>query len=129
MGRLPRYGNELKLKEKITGYFDKCEKIKEMPNIAGLCLFLDIDRSVLFDYGKKYPNTVKAAKQTIENTWVQRLGGQNATGAIFYLKNAFHQFFKDRHETDITSGGKSLKTIIINKANGNSNNQSSSKAD
>jgi len=39
---------------------------------------------------------------------VQRLGGTTPTGAIFYLKNAFKDDYKDRHETDTTIRPASL---------------------
>ena len=75
---------------------------------------LDISRPVYADYKKKFPDTIKRAENIIENAWVQRLSGNAATGAIFYLKNAFHLYYRDRRETDITSGGEPLKGIEIN---------------
>ena len=111
-GRKPKYKTSALLEERIAGYFDQCQQGNLMPNIAGLCIFLELDRTVLWDYEKKFPNAVKGAKRAIESIWVQRLGGPNATGAIFYLKNAFHEFYKDRHETDITSNGKTIGAIL-----------------
>ena|SRR3990167_5972138 len=111
MGRRPKYGNEDAFVTQILGYFAKCEEKKEMPNKAGLCLFLGISRPVYKDYKRKYPNALKGAEDTIENAWVQRLGGNSPTGAIFYLKNAYSEFYRDRHETDITSGGKPIPIL------------------
>lgn len=83
-----------------------------MPNKAGLCVFLRIDKSTYNDYKQKYPDTIKEVEAVIENAWVQRLRDPGATGAIFYLKNAFKEDYKDRHETDITSKGEQVLTYI-----------------
>jgi len=112
MARPPKYATELVLKDKVLGYFEQCEEKKEIPNKAGLRLFLDIDKSTYSDYKKKFPNPIKRAEETIENAWVQRLGQTASTGAIFYLKNAFFEDYRDKVETDLTSGGGKLQTII-----------------
>ena len=101
MARPPKYATEELLKDKVVAYFEKCEEKKEMPNKAGLRLFLDIDKSTYSDYKKKFPNPIKRAEETIENAWVQRLGGNAPTGAIFYLKNAFFEDYRDKVEQTI----------------------------
>jgi hypothetical protein len=57
-----------------------------MPNKAGLRVRLTISRETYSDYKKKYPDAIKAAEAVIENAWVRRLAGPNATGSIFYLR-------------------------------------------
>lgn len=110
-GRPPKYSNEEKLAETISDYFDECKKDKEMPNKAGLCLFLGISRDTYSEYRKVFPDAIKKADSWIENAWVQRLGGNAPTGAIFYLKNAFKEHYKDKYESDITSGGEKITGI------------------
>ncbi len=112
MPRPPKYSNSDTLEEKILVYFEKCIEKKEIPNKAGLCLFLGISRDTYSEYRKKFPDTIKGADTSIENAWVQRLAGNSPTGAIFYLKNAYKEHYKDRNETDLTSGGDKLQTII-----------------
>jgi hypothetical protein len=81
-----------------------------MPNKAGLCIWLNIHKDTYNEYKKKptFSDALKGAEMWIENAWVQRLAGNAPTGAIFYLKNAFKEDYKDRSETDITSGGEKL---------------------
>lgn len=111
-GRPPKYATELLLKDKVMGYFERCAEKKEIPNKAGLRLFLDIDKSTYSDYKKKFPNPIKRGEEVIENAWIQRLGQAASTGAIFYLKNAFKDDYRDRYESDLTSGGDKLQSIV-----------------
>ena len=110
-GRPPKYADEKILLDKILEYFAQCEEKKEMPNKAGLRLFLDISRDTYNEYKKRFPDALKRAEAFIENAWVQRLGGNSPTGAIFYLKNAFFEDYRDRTETDLTSKGEKIAGI------------------
>jgi len=118
-GQPLKYRTEKEIIAKLLGYFRNCEKGKEMPNKAGLCLFLGISRPVYNDYKKRYPNALKSAEDTIENAWVQRLAKMSPAGAIFYLKNAFKEYYKDRQETDITTLGEKITGMVIVSPNGN----------
>jgi len=111
-GRPPKYEDPVVFHDTVIKYFDSCEKSKTLPNKAGLCVFLNISRDTYNEYKKRFPDTLKATEDYIENSWVQRLAGNSPTGAIFYLKNAFKEHYKDKHETDVTSGGKPLQTIV-----------------
>ena len=107
--------------EGIERYFKECESEKEMPTKGGLALSLNISKESLGDYIKRdnYSDSLKRAYNLIENAWVQRLTGQSVAGVIFYLKNAFSKDWRDKQETDITTGGKPLflPSEIINKYN------------
>lgn len=94
----------------IKAYIDNCTEHHEMPNKAGLCIWLNIHKDTYNEYKKKpvFSDALKGAEMWIENAWVQRLSTNAPTGAIFYLKNAFHADYKDRYENDLTSGGKPL---------------------
>lgn len=111
-GRPPKFKTEEELNKAIDIYFKKAQEEGGISNKAGLFHWLDIDRSTWFAYSKKYPNTIRNANMWIESVWVTRLAGTGATGAIFYLKNAFKEDYKDRTETDITSGGKKIQPIL-----------------
>ena len=109
-GRPPKYSKVTDLEKKALEYFEKCSVGKEFPNKAGLCLYLGISRDTYSTYrkSKTFSDTIKKCDKYIEDAWVNRLGGAAATGAIFYLKNAFRDHYKDRQETDITSGGEQI---------------------
>lgn len=118
-----KYETSEALDHKIAEYYDYCYLTKNkkgkmvariiplMPNKAGLCLFLNISRETYSQYRKRFPDTIKRADHWIEEEWVQRLRSNAPTGAIFYLKNAFKEVYKDRHQTDITSKGEKIDTF------------------
>ncbi|HEX9804234.1 MAG TPA: terminase small subunit [Candidatus Dojkabacteria bacterium] len=111
MGRPIKYTIE-ELQTLIDSYFVDCEKDKKIPNKAGMRIKLDIVRDTFNEWRhnqeKGFSDAIKKAEQRIEEAWVQRLNYNAATGAIFYLKNAFKDDYKDRTETDITSGGEPI---------------------
>lgn len=111
MGRTPTFKTEQEFEDKIARYLQDCATKQRMPNIAGICVAMDIDRSTLYEYAKKYPYTIRRAEGHIEDAWVSRLSEPGATGAIFYLKNKFRKLYRDRQETDVTSGGKPIPLL------------------
>lgn len=81
------------------------------PTVTGLALFLDTSRQTLINYeeNKDHPeffDTIKKAKDLIENHWEQMLQGNNVTGVIFNLKNNYQ--WADRTEQEIYNPDGSL---------------------
>ena len=114
MGRPPKYTLE-GLKLKLSEYLRECKEQKIVPSKANLLLKLDISRETYKrwkDKGDEFSDTLKEIETMIEDCWVQRLEGNTTTGAIFYLKNAFKEHYKDRQETDITTGGEKLPVLV-----------------
>ncbi len=107
MGRPPSFKNVQELRNKAEAYFAKCEKKKLPPEKASLCLALGISRETYSKYRKEpdFTDTIKECDSLIQSWWVRRLSGQAATGAIFYLKNAFKEDFKDKYEGDMHHKG------------------------
>jgi len=106
--------NRLADDEAIKGLSDEQkESIKQIeeltPIVSGLAYWLDMATETLRAYGLKdeYSATIKRAKQRIEMSLEQSLAGTAVTGSIFNLKNNFG--WKDKTETDLTSGGKAIK--------------------
>lgn len=122
MGRPPKYESGEEIWVKADEFFRLCDSTKQMPEKAGLCLFLAISRDTYSEYRKNFPDTIKAIDNYIESAWVRRLAGQSPTGAIFYLKNAFKEHFKDRNETDITTQGEKIVSINYVVPHGADNN-------
>lgn len=118
-GRPPIYETEEEFTAMVWEYIDHCKQDREMPNKAGMRFFLRISHDTWSVYRTKFPEAHKEAEDYIENAWVQRLAGTTPTGAIFYLKNAYSQDFRDRQETDNThhvSGfGKDDLEILLSK--------------
>ena len=113
MGRTPTFKNEEEFESIIARYLTDCESKQRMPNIAGACVEMDIGRTQFYEYCKKFPNTKRRFEAHIENAWVSRLSEPGATGAIFYLKNKFRKIYKDKQETDITSGNKPIQPLLV----------------
>lgn len=110
-GRPPKYADGASIWKMANAFFELSDKNHQLPEKAGLCLYLGISRDTYSEYRKKFPDTIKAIDLYIESCWVRRLNGQSPTGAIFYLKNAFKEEYKDRNETDITSKGEKIDGI------------------
>lgn len=88
-GRPPKWETPEQLQKEIDKYFEDCKKNNEPLTITGLALALDTYRDVLMDYQNKdeFSNTVKRAKQIIENAYEKRLIQNGRSGDIFALKN------------------------------------------
>src|SRR4051812_37925427 len=97
-GQPPKYKSTKELVDRMQEFFAICDKARQLPEKAGLCIYLGISRETYSQYLKKYPDAIRYANDYIESNWVRRLAGQSATGAIFYLKNAFKEDYKDRTE-------------------------------
>jgi hypothetical protein len=101
-GRPPLYEKEEDFRAMVWEYIDYCRESYEMPNKAGMRFYLRMSSDTWNEYRKRFPEAHKEAEDYLENKWVQRLAGTTPTGAIFYLKNAFKEDYKDRHENDNT---------------------------
>ncbi len=117
-GRPLKFKTEKELRLKIDKYFKDCAKNEKPLTITGLALSLDTNRQTLLGYegevegrekkDPKYVDTIKRAKMMCENYAEEFLyNGKNVVGAIFNLKNNYG--WKDKSETDLTSGGKEIK--------------------
>ena len=88
-GRPPKWSSPEELQKQIDKYFQECEANDEPLTITGLAMALDTYRDVLMDYQEKdeFSNTIKKAKQKIENAYEKRLIKYVRRGDIFALKN------------------------------------------
>jgi hypothetical protein len=121
MARPPKYKSEDVFNTAVNAYFKMCDEKHLMPNKAGLCYELDISRDTYNEYKKRFPDALKRLESYIETAWVQRLAANAATGAIFYLKNAFKDDYRDRTETDITTANLPFNLTIVQKDGGQKN--------
>mgnify|MGYP006284438281 CR=1 FL=1 len=99
-----------KLKQKIEKYLKDCIENNKLPTKNGVCITLDIHRDTYNEWKKSndLSDALKKIEVLIEEHWTQGLYSKSydTAGCIFYLKNAFQ--WRDRTETDITSGGKPI---------------------
>jgi hypothetical protein len=126
MARPLKYNNVDDIQRAIDEYFDNCdnrvqqvysakndgviEVIDPEPyTMSGLAYAMGIDRDTLLSYSKRdeFIGTIKRARDKVHSDVERRLmEGKGAVGAIFNLKNNFN--WKDKTETDITSGNKPI---------------------
>lgn len=131
MGRPPVFISPDDLNEKVAEYFEYIKgKLKEgsefLPEdaqqwdrkpepatITGLTLWLGFEsRQSFYDYEKnpEFSYAIKRARLQIESEYEKKLSYQSPTGAIFALKN---MSWKDKSETDITTGGDKINSIQV----------------
>jgi hypothetical protein len=109
-GRPPMYESTDDMMAKIQEYFTKCYKRgKFTPTISGMTFYLGFQsRASLDDYCNKsdeFAYIIHHAKRFIESCYENQLYTNASSGAVFALKN---MGWKDKTETDITSGGEKL---------------------
>lgn len=104
-GRPLKFKTVEELQSAIDAYF--ADTPKDEWTITGLALALDTYRQTLVNYEHKdeFMDTVKKAKQRIENGYEIDLKKHGRSGTIFALKNFD---WKDKQETDLTSGGEKI---------------------
>lgn len=93
---------------KFTEYLGVCKINKELPNIAGFCVYADINRDTFYAQKDYYSDTFKKIQDKLEDATINSKD-INDTFKIFYMKNKFD--YRDRQEinaevkqTNITIG-------------------------
>lgn len=104
-GRPPKWNNIEELQKDIDLYFNNTPK--EEWTITGLAMAMGTYRTTLMNYQEKdeFLNTIKAAKQKVENSYEVDLKKHGRAGTIFALKNFD---WKDKHDVDVVSDGQSI---------------------
>lgn len=133
VGRPLMFKTVEELQAKIDEYFDYCDnKTKEVHSeklgdmilpdpepyaMAGLAYYLGMDRKTLLHYSEReeFVPAIKHARAKIEADVERRMNNKDTftPGLIFNAKNNFD--WKDKTESDLTSGGKPLDNLIIYK--------------
>lgn len=96
------FKNEVEFLDTFNLYIDECVAKEYLPNIAGFCVFADIDRETFYNQEKYYFGTFKKVQSILEDRTIN--AKINDTFKIFYLKNKFG--YRDRTELDNNISGK-----------------------
>lgn len=114
-GRPLKFQSAQELQERIDAYFENTPK--DEWTITGLALALDTYRQTLVNYEEKdeFVDTIKKAKQRVENGYEIDLKKYGRSGTIFALKNFD---WKDRTEQE-NSGEQ--KIVIETRVHGKDN--------
>jgi len=107
-GRPLKFKTPEEIQQKADKYFKDCGEKEKPITITGLALALETSRETLINYEKKdeFFDVIKKVKLVCENYAEDRMfQARNPAGPIFALKN---YGWRDRQETDITTGGKPI---------------------
>ncbi len=109
-GRPLKFKTVEELDQAITAYFRDTKE--DEWTITGLALALDTTRQTLINYEgrEEFLDTIKKAKLKVENGYEKDLKKHGRSGTIFALKNFD---WRDRQETDVTSGGEKLLPLMV----------------
>lgn len=82
---------------KFKTYIEKCKVEKDLPNIAGFCVYCDINRDTFYAQEQYYSDTYKKVNDILEDATINAKD-INDTFKIFYMKNKFG--YKDKQDID-----------------------------
>ena len=82
---------------KFKEYIQYCNKEERLPNVAGFCVYSDINRDTFYAQKEYYSDTYKKVNEMLED---EALNNKytNDTLKIFYMKNKCG--YKDKQEID-----------------------------
>ena len=93
----------------INDYFDSTDR----PTLAGLAVYLDVDRKTLYNYEERdqFFYIIKKARARVEAIYEGRaIYENNPTGVIFALKN---MGWSDSLKTDHTTAGEKITGFTL----------------
>lgn len=119
-GRPLKFQSPEELQEKIEEYFSVTPEGQR--TITGLAVHLDTSRETLCNYESRdeFFDAIKKGKDRVELDYELSLRKRGGSGDIFGLKNFG---WRDKQETDITSGGDKLNPILVKFIDGTENNR------
>ena len=119
-GRPLKFKSPEELQEKIEEYFSVTPEGQR--TITGLAVYLDTSRETLCNYESRdeFFDAIKKGKDRVELDYELSLRKRGGSGDIFGLKNFG---WRDKQETDITSGGDKLNPILVKFIDGTENNR------
>jgi len=112
MGRPMKYKDSDKLNEDIKKYFRHCDEEGKPYTIAGLALWLDVDRHTIYNYEKKeqFFHIIKKARDVILASWEERVISEGKPGQIFLMKNYGYTDKSEREQDKIKADTDFVKT-------------------
>jgi hypothetical protein len=84
-----------KFEETFINYINDCKTKTKLPNIAGFCVFANINRDTFYAQKDIYSDTFKRVNDILEDATINSKD-INDTFKIFYMKNKFG--YKDKQE-------------------------------
>lgn len=91
------FKNKKEFIEKFKEYIKECSEYEKLPNIAGFCVYCDINRDTFYAQEEYYSDTYKKINDILEDATINAKE-VNDVFKIFYLKNKFG--YKDKQDID-----------------------------
>ena len=113
-GRPRAFENAQDFEDKFRQYIQYCNIEKKLPNIAGFCVYADINRDTFYAQKDYYSDTFKKIQECLEDSALNADIGD--TFRIFYLKNKFN--YKDKVETENLNYEAKTYEEFLQKVNG-----------
>jgi len=97
-------------KNKFIEYIEYCDKNQKLQNIAGFCVYCDINRDTYYAQKDYYSDTYKKVELFLEDSVINNKH-ISPTEKIFYLKSKFGYIDKQVIDNNITSNGFNIKIV------------------
>ena len=96
--------------DKFVEYVNWCKTEERLPNIAGFCVYCDINRDTFYAQNEYYSDTFKKVNEMLED---EALNNKfvNDTLKIFYMKNKCG--YKDKQEVDNNVSVNNYKELSV----------------
>jgi hypothetical protein len=104
-GHPKAFKTEDDLKVAMLSYVAYCKKKKKMPNVAGFCVFCDINRDTYYAQKDYYSDTFSQLNDILEDETINT-NCVSDSFKQFYMKNKFG--YKDKQEIE-NSGAVDIK--------------------
>ena len=111
-GRPPIFKEPREIYDKFVSYIEYCHANKRFPNIAGLCVYLDISRETYYEYKnnkEEFNDTFKKIENILEDEVFHC--HLSPPERIFYLTNKFN--YVDKQEIDQKTKFEDITINII----------------
>lgn len=112
------FKTEKDFKNKFNEYIKYCNDNKRLPNVAGFCVYCDINRDTYYAQNDYYSDAFKKTNDILEDEALNNKYTSD-TLKIFYMKNKCG--YKDKQEQEIKETGR--YNIINDLPKGETNEQ------
>ena len=110
-----KFKTSQEFENKFKNYIEDCKKKNKLPNVAGFCVFADMNRDTFYAQQEYYSDTFKKVNEILEDETIN--ANINDTFKIFYMKNKFD--YKDRKDIGANIEGKLSIEDYLKKVEGN----------
>lgn len=93
----------------FTDYIKDCKSRHKLPNIAGFCVFADINRDTFYAQKDYYSDTYKKVNEILEDETINSVIISD-TFRIFYMKNKFD--YKDKQDINANVTTQEIKVEL-----------------